>query len=42
MATMLFVIGMVVKSLALVILAGVLHGAGAYLNSRWRDLKFTR
>jgi ABC-type lipoprotein release transport system permease subunit len=42
MTTMLFVIGVVIGTLALVVLAALLHGAGAYLNSRWRHLKLHR
>ena len=42
MTTILLVIGVVVGTLAVVVLAALLHGAGAYLNSRWRDLKLHR
>jgi hypothetical protein len=42
MTTILVVIGVIVGTLALVVLAALLHGAGAYLNSRWRDPKFHR
>jgi hypothetical protein len=42
MTTILFVIGIVIGTLALVVLAALLRGAGAYLNSRWRHPKLHR
>jgi hypothetical protein len=42
MSTLLFVLGVVVATLALVVLGALLHAASAYINSRWRDLKFHR
>jgi len=38
MSTVLLVIGIFVGTLAMVVLAALLRGAGSYLNSRWRDL----
>ena len=42
MHTILFVIGVIIGALALVVLAALLHGAGAYLSERWRDLRLQR
>ena len=42
MTAILFLIGVVIGTLALVVLAALLRGAGAYLNSRWRHLKLHR
>ncbi|MGD2074228.1 MAG: hypothetical protein PVI91_10200 [Gammaproteobacteria bacterium] len=39
MATVLVALGVLVGTLALIVLAALLHGAGSYLNSRWRQLK---
>ena len=38
MSTVLFVIGVLIGTVALVVLAALLHGAASYLNSRWRSL----
>ena len=42
MDTVLVVLGVVVGTLALIVLAALLHGAGSYLNARWRHLKLHR
>jgi len=38
MTTLLFVIGTLVGTVALIVLAALLHGAAFYLNSCWRNL----
>lgn len=42
MSTVLLVLGILVGTLALIVLTALLRGAVSYLNSRWRALKVKR